>query len=216
MNTRTPVGFDTSIAHVAQRLAGRMPVEPDGDPATRHAAVAVILRERVERTEVLLIRRAERPGDPWSGHMAFPGGHLDADDDHLVAAALRETREEVGLDIAEAALLGPLEPVRANPRGRPINLFVQPFVFAPPQDGVLVPNHEVAEAIWWPLDALARADELTELTWAPRGVTGRYPGYRTDAGIVWGMTYRMLNHLFESLWDDWRAPRLPPGMSEVE
>lgn len=208
--------FDTSLDYVRGRLEPLASRPAAADAATRHAAVAVILQPGDAGTEVLLIRRAERDGDPWSGHMAFPGGHLDDDDDHLVAAALRETHEEVGLRMPEAALLGAIEPVRANPRGRPINMVVHPFVFAPPRAGALVLNHEVADTVWWPLEPLARGEGLTQLTWAPRGVPASYPGYQTSAGIVWGMTYRMLHHLFQALWDDWRPPELPASVREVD
>ena len=59
-------------------------------PAGRHAVVAALLRQSPEGAEVLLIRRAEHELDPWSGHMALPGGHGDAQDDSLVATAVRE------------------------------------------------------------------------------------------------------------------------------
>ena len=78
-------------------------------PSTRQAAVAIILRERVREgvrsgtnvTDLLFIRRAEKNGDPWSGHMAFPGGHIESSDTSLLDAAIRETREEIGLDLRE-------------------------------------------------------------------------------------------------------------------
>lgn len=49
--------------------------------------------------EVLFIKRAGRAGDRWSGHTALPGGKRDPQDADDVAAAIRETREEVGLDL---------------------------------------------------------------------------------------------------------------------
>ena len=64
-------------------------------PSGGRAAVALVLRENAGDPEILLIRRAERKGDPWSGHMAFPGGREDARDESLLETALRETREEL-------------------------------------------------------------------------------------------------------------------------
>ncbi|NNL85157.1 MAG: NUDIX domain-containing protein, partial [Myxococcales bacterium] len=59
----------------------------------------MIFRENSAHTEVLFIERARHPDDPWSGHMALPGGRLDPVDASLRAAAERETREEVGVEL---------------------------------------------------------------------------------------------------------------------
>ena len=84
----------------------------------KRAAVATILREGLEGPEVLLIRRAENPRDPWSGHMAFPGGREAPEDRDLLATAVRETHEEVGLDLQRSAhLLGRLDALPAVARG---------------------------------------------------------------------------------------------------
>ena len=109
--------YDTTLRHIRDRLNAHEPAMPEIGPRTRQAAVAAVLRPGLDDTEVLLIRRAERPGDPWSGQMAFPGGHLEDDDPHLAHTAMRETAEEVGLDLADDALIGALAPIRANPRG---------------------------------------------------------------------------------------------------
>ena len=72
------------------------------------AAVAVLIRPD---GAVLFIQRAEYEGDPWSGHMALPGGRIDPGDDGAEAAARREVHEEVGVDLATATLLGELDQV---------------------------------------------------------------------------------------------------------
>ena len=78
---------------------------------------------------MLLIRRAEREGDPWSGHMAFPGGHIEAGESPL-EAAIRETEEEVGLSLTRhSTLLGPLPPAHAQARARRVDMAIYPFVF---------------------------------------------------------------------------------------
>jgi 8-oxo-dGTP pyrophosphatase MutT (NUDIX family) len=82
-------------------------------PSNQGAAVAVVLREADGGPEVLFIERARRAGDPWSGHMAFPGGRIDPEDAHARGAAERETREEVGVDLAGAEPLGRLDDLRA-------------------------------------------------------------------------------------------------------
>ena len=75
----------------------------------RESVVAIILRNPAPQTELLFIKRSESAGDPWSGHMAFPGGHREADDAGLKETAIRETKEEIGLDLSNAEYLGSIK-----------------------------------------------------------------------------------------------------------
>jgi 8-oxo-dGTP pyrophosphatase MutT (NUDIX family) len=97
---------------------------PD-ETETLWAAVATVLREHPERgLEVLLIQRAEREGDPWSGHIAYPGGRYSSTDASMQHTAERETIEEVGLDLrAHARLLGRLSNVPARRNGQRVVRF---------------------------------------------------------------------------------------------
>src|SRR4029450_1300778 len=85
--------------------------EPALQPvAPARAAVAVVLRPgAADSAELLLIERARKAGDPWSGHMALPGGRHDPEDVELRSTAERETLEEVGIDLRGGELLGQLE-----------------------------------------------------------------------------------------------------------
>ena len=109
--------FNTSKVRMAMKAFSPTLVNPG--EKTRQAAVAIILREAsmdgAEQTEVLFIQRAERPGDPWSGQMAFPGGHREDSDISLQAAAMRETNEEIGLSLDNADYLGALNHQQAQP-----------------------------------------------------------------------------------------------------
>src|SRR5450631_3467354 len=92
------------------------------EPDRPQAAVALLLVSRPDR--LLLIRRAEREGDPWSGHLAFPGGKREAEDASLLVTAIRETAEEVGLRLAPESLLARLADVRARVNGYRVAQFV--------------------------------------------------------------------------------------------
>ncbi|MEO0321649.1 MAG: CoA pyrophosphatase [Myxococcota bacterium] len=166
------------------------------DPVKR-AAVASVLRPAEAGPEVLLIRRAEHPRDPWSGHMAFPGGRQDPEDADLLATAHRETLEEVGLDLAGAELLGRGDDLEAIAQGKRAGLVVRPFVFwAPNAETGPMDASEVAEALWAPIVPLLRGERDTTYPYEHEGQRLRFPAYDIDGRIVWGLTHRMLTALF--------------------
>lgn len=203
------------IASIAEKLAAAKAEstvfsEPF-DPSRPRAAVAAILRERDPQVgaELFFIRRAEHPGDPWSGHIAFPGGRREPDDARLLDTAIRETREEVGLDLARAELLARLPDLPAMGRARRTNLVVAPFVFALGEEQPVVPNAEVAETLWVPLARLLAGEGRGTFSYAYDGKLWELPCYRLEllgagtAGtretVLWGMTLRMLETMFEAL-----------------
>ncbi|MEZ4232000.1 MAG: CoA pyrophosphatase [Polyangiaceae bacterium] len=166
----------------------------------RYAAVAAVLRPAAGDTEVLLIRRAEHDGDPWSGHMAFPGGRHDPEDTSLLYTAERETQEEVGLDLRQSArLLGALPRIPAVARGKRLGLAIAPFVFELEGQAVLSPNHEVSEALWAPLGPLLSGERDIKHTYDWQGQRVYLPAYDVDGRTVWGLTYQMLQILFDRL-----------------
>jgi 8-oxo-dGTP pyrophosphatase MutT (NUDIX family) len=195
------------LASVAARLAptrasARAPYAGTGhDGGSKHAAVAAILREGREGAEVLLIRRAERASDPWSGHMAFPGGRKDQADPDLYTTAVRETREEVGIDLAaHGTLLGRLEDLEAIARARRTGLMIAPFVFSLAGDVPLTFDpDEVAEALWVALAPLARNEGAGTVRYERDGVPIDLPCWDVQGRVVWGLTYRMIQTLFEAL-----------------
>lgn len=201
------------IPFIRERLASHEPEVFSVKENTRQAAVAVILRETAtgagtgSDTEILFIKRAEKPGDPWSGHMAFPGGHKEEYDADLKEASMRETSEEIGLDLSHAEYLGPLDQQRAMPRGRPLNMLIAPHVFSLTGDPRFEPNYEVDEVVWTRLLPLMNNDHHD---WETRPMAGRptlFNGYRLERGhFVWGLTYRMLKTFFTALNPDWQEP----------
>jgi 8-oxo-dGTP pyrophosphatase MutT (NUDIX family) len=163
----------------------------------KRAAVAAVLRQGAVGPEVLLIRRAEHPSDPWSGHMAFPGGREDPGDVDLLATAVRETLEEIALDLrSQAELIGPLPMLPAIARGKPTGLTIAPFVFELSGSVELTLNREVAETLWAPLGPLAQGEYSTTVPYTLGGQELRLPAHDVNGRIVWGLTYRMLDTLF--------------------
>jgi ADP-ribose pyrophosphatase YjhB (NUDIX family) len=177
------------ISDIARRLGAYEPRLVDH--AHSRAAVAVLLRDRGERVDVLFIKRAEFEGDPWSGHMAFPGGRMEAHDPEASDAAIRETREEVGLSLSGAVNLGRLDDLQG--RGDASGLVVSAHVYQLGEPEALRPNHEVAEAFWFPLHELHSPDRQVE--YEHPLVEQSYPGIvvgNPERHVVWGLTYRFL------------------------
>jgi len=163
-----------------------------GEEDRPQAAVALIVRGAPEPA-VLLIKRADSERDPWSGHMALPGGRRDDDDETLLATAIRETIEEVGLDLGrQARLLGQLDAVGPASRKLP-PLMVTPFVFGTADDAeAYVASPEVAEVFWVPVRELGSADVRSTVEIPLPGGPREFSCYRVAGQVVWGLTYRML------------------------
>jgi 8-oxo-dGTP pyrophosphatase MutT (NUDIX family) len=171
------------------------------------AAVAIILRF-APAADVLLIRRSEQEGDPWSGHMAFPGGRREPDDRGCHETAVRETREEVGIKLDEhGELLGRLDDVAAIARGRPMDLVIVPFVFLLREEVTLCRSDEVDEAVWARLEPLALGHAATTRPYLFDGKTIELPAFGVGPHVVWGLTYHMLHMLFALL----RGEAPPPS-----
>lgn len=166
----------------------------------RTAAVAVVFRQGLNGVEVLFIRRAERDGDPWSGQIAFPGGHVEPQDVSLRAAAQRETLEETGLSLEKVEFLGQMAPQQTSRRKASLNVCVVPHAFVIADDPELLPNHEVEEVIWVLLEGMSdeSAWQRTELSWEGRimSVEGLY---LTEGYFVWGLTFRIIRTLLAEL-----------------
>ncbi len=193
--------------YIKDCLAAQPSVSIDFNSPGRRAAVAVVLVPNEFDTQALFILRAAKKGDPWSGQMAFPGGHYEAGDDNLRVTAERETREEVGLDLTKVGhYLGEFSPVKANPRGN-MDMLVVPQVFsleAKPEG--LQPNYEVADILWGDLGKMLDRQLLTHSSFPQFSRSAVFPGYQVGDEVVWGLTFRMLNDFFSLLVPDWRAP----------
>jgi 8-oxo-dGTP pyrophosphatase MutT (NUDIX family) len=166
-------------------------------PGQGQAAVALILApEASGDPAILFIKRAEHEGDPWSGHLALPGGRRHRGDADLRATAVRETAEEVGIALPPEALLGELDDLSPVSPHLP-QVIVRPFVFGLAEQPPVIPSAEVALHLWVPRDVLAASSrtETLQLLGLPRAV----PGYRVGPHFIWGMTQRIILPFIELL-----------------
>ncbi len=186
------------VARVLQR-----PPRDHADDTPSHSAVAVILTPAgsapgqglEDGPEVWFIRRAPRRGDPWSGHVGFPGGRAEAIDAHLRATAQRETWEELGVALPDAHWLGRLDDLRTRPVR---SLMVRPHVFALDAVPDWTPNHEVADVFHTTLGALMRGTDRTTMRW-PAGLGVTLPKVDIDGHVLWGLSLQIVDDLLDRL-----------------
>ena len=197
----------------AQELIDKLRNRPgrllDPEAGALTASVAVLLREVDGGLELLFLLRAQRDGDPWSGHISFPGGKIDASDENPRQTAIRETWEETGLDLARAECLCRLDDQATHLS----KVHVAAFVFYLENGSLLALNHEIQRAYWIPL-----ADLIDENRYVTTVVAGEW-GKREVAAIdildgegpvLWGLTYRFTAQVLAC------AGHLLPGGSELQ
>lgn len=155
------------------------------------AAVA-LLHARLPQESVLLMRRADRDGDPWSGQWSFPGGRRDATDPNLLITALRELHEECGIQLREQDLERALRPTLAGRRSGKFVL-VAPFLFQiPEQLPTVLDPREAVGAVWIPVSRIRDVSEhrLRNVLGVPAEM--HFPGIDLEGTPLWGFTYRVL------------------------
>ena len=164
---------------------------PAGFVPRESASVAVVFQDPGDEEQVLLIRRAEREGDPWSGQVAFPGGMVSAGDGSFEETARRETAEEVGVDLSSgpASFLGYMRELKARTR----DVVVVPSVFKLTAPATVTPNKEVASYEWVALRSLARRDARSTYLLRRNGAEVPFPSYIHRGLVIWGLTERILS-----------------------
>ena len=189
------MGFDYLLTMLTERIAASLSERPGRHDSrafgARQAAVAVIIRPD---GGVLFIRRAEHEGDPWSGHIALPGGRVDPGDISPEAAARREALEEVGVNLSGARLLGMLDQV-VSPDLAP-RVVVSPFVYVINTNPVVSADEtEVADAFWFGLDRLMGTEGRGTFSLEFQSRTVVLPRLDLDGARIWGMTLRVVDDL---------------------
>ena len=196
--------LDQTLRRIRYNLANYQP------PALRFkastsAAVAMILQPRENDLHLLFIHRAHHPQDPWSGHMAFPGGRKNHGDADLRKTVHRETKEEVGIDLdLHGEYLGRMAELQAMSRGRPIDMTIEPFVYLVSSGVETKPDPmEVQDTIWVPLEFLQR-DQVDSRAHRPMpdGKTIDVPALVYGGKTIWGLTYQMLQEFLKLIAEE--------------
>ena len=189
-----------SFQEVIDRLSV---VESPVDPVpSKRAAVAISVRSGVSGPEILMIQRAVRQGDPWSGHMGFPGGRKDESDASDIACAKRETREEIGFDLdIYGELVCQLSDVNTGWRADRPEMLVAPFVFKVGSTPVFELNHEVDDTLWVPLSFLLNDANRSRHQWDWRGEVLESDAFTFDDRLIWGLSLMMIDELLQIIAD---------------
>ena len=187
------------VARLAEALRTREPAL-ESDASLRRAAVALIFRAGPENEpELLFIKRAEYPGDPWSGQIAFPGGRRESLDESLEHTAIRETEEETGIDLrAQGRILGQLDELRPVSVHLP-KLVVCPFVAIVHEPPALSLTREVAAAFWLPLRSLRDPASWRDTEVMASGLAMTRRAFHHEGDVIWGITERIVARLLSLL-----------------
>lgn len=190
--------YASTVSLLLERLAPpeRIAIEPE---RIRQASVVLLLRDHLGEAEILMIERATHPGDHWSGHLALPGGRVEPSDANLLETAIRETHEEVGLDLRLGpGFIGQLSTVKTEFPRLP-RLEIEPLVALSPHPQELRLSDEVAAAFWLPV-ALLRVDgRSTSYRLISAEVEHSWPAYSSERGPIWGITERILTEFLTFL-----------------
>jgi len=154
---------------------------------------------------LLMMRRAERHGDPWSGHVSFPGGRVDAADASTRAAALRELHEETGIALTRSLKpIGRLSDLLTREHARLRPMVVSPYVYRSPKALKLRPGVEAAGLWWEPLANLCDPARRESISWRVAGLPLPAPSVRVNGATLWGLSLMMVNELIKAGQLEWK------------
>ena len=201
------------VVRLRRSLAEHPPVVVQPEPYMRLAAILLALRARADgEPELLMIKRAEAEGDPWSGHIACPGGRMEEGDQDLAVTAVRETWEETGVDVSrDGRLLGQLDDISPRTPALP-PIVIRPYVALVRTGVEIVPSREVAAAFWVPVSALREQTAWGIGQISVGGALREVSVFQHGEYTVWGLTERVLRQFLTYMGE----PPAGPSLDEIE
>lgn len=179
-----------SAAHEIMKPGGRV-LHPDNGRTPRQSAVFILLFEKNNELEIVMIKRADYEG-VHSGQIAFPGGKMESKDNNLIDTAYRETFEEVGLRNNNIEVLGKLSPLWI-----PVsNMCVHPYVGFYKADPIFViQEKEVQKVLTFKLQELLKEETITKSIFTGKKYSIEAPCYQVDGQRIWGASAMILSEL---------------------
>lgn len=153
-----------------------------------NAAVAILFRKVDGELELLLVKRAEVLGDPWSGDIAFPGGKRAPQDRDIMHTVVREVREETNIDLEANTFLGKMNTVFSTVRPE---YSILPLIFLQKMELDIRINEELTSFLWTPFNKLERSRGQTMIKNFEVSV------FHVNEEVVWGLTYRIIEKLLK-------------------
>lgn len=189
---------------LSQRLQNYRPRRLPGRQWVARCGVILLIAEHgpddgTDAPALLMMRRAERSGDPWSGHVSFPGGRVDPGDASARAAALRELEEETGITSAHGLTpIGRLSDLITREHGRRRPMVVSPYVYRTPRALALEPSAEAAKLWWEPLSHLVDPTRRQAMVWRVAGLPIPVSSILVSDARLWGLSLMMTNELIRA------------------
>ena len=185
-----------TLSQIRKSTSRHQPIIVDDSNDRRRGSVALILHQSSPGLRLLFVVRANKKGDPWSGHIAFPGGRVEPGDRDHRHTAERETREETTLDLSTATYLGQLDDVT----GTTLKIVVSGYVYHIDTIPNLSLNYELTESHWIPIESLLVPNRQMYHRLQLEGFDGSLPAIDIlgpDKPILWGLTYRLVGQLLQ-------------------
>lgn len=166
------------------------------NPGLPKSAVLVVVTNHPENPALVLTRRATHLSrNP--GEVCFPGGKWEAHDASLLATALRETQEEIGLAPQQVAVLGSLKPLVAR-----TGLNVAPFVGLIDEDLFLEPTSDELDCVFKvPLRFFMDQNNVTPYLYVYQGAELSFPSFVYEGYTIWGLTAYIIVDMINTVYD---------------